>query len=117
MTYARGMKLLAGVILLVAGTAFADSDPSPKEQVDKVMTDHMTEFRDCYTKRVKTKPTLAGKLTVLMTIEEKGNVSAASVTVSLDDEVDACVAKVAKTLTFPSPGQQVKVKYPFDFHK
>jgi len=39
------------------------------------------------------------------------------VTVSLDDEVDACVSKVMKTLTFPSPGQQVKIKYPFDFHK
>jgi hypothetical protein len=113
------MKLLAGVALSVAlgSVALADKELTPKEQVDKVIQDHMSDFRECYTKRVKVKTTLAGKLTVLITIEEKGNVSAASVTVSLDDEVDACVAKVMKTLTFPSPGQQVKIKYPFDFHK
>jgi outer membrane biosynthesis protein TonB len=107
------MKLFAGALLIALGSvAFADRELTPKEQVDKVIEDHMSDFRECYTKT-----TLAGKLTVLITIEEKGNVSAASVTVSLDDEVDACVAKVMKTLTFPSPGQQVKIKYPFDFHK
>ncbi len=112
------MKLLVGVLLIgFASIAVAEPELSPKEQVDAVIKDHMSDFRDCYTKRVKVKTTLAGKLTVLITIEEKGNVSAASVTVSLDDEVDVCVTKAMKTLTFPAPGQQVKIKYPFDFHK
>ena len=113
------MKTLAAVMLVAAlgVTVRADPEPSPKEQVEKVISDHMSDFRDCYTKRAKIKTTLAGKLVVLITIEEKGNVSDAKVTQSLDDEVDACVAKTMKTLTFPAPGQQVKMKYPFDFHK
>jgi TonB family protein len=113
------MKLLAAILLVAAlgPTVRAEPEPSPKEQVEKVVQDHMSDFRDCYTKRAKVKTTLAGKLVVLITIEEKGNVSDAKVTQSLDDEVDACVAKVMKGLTFPAPGQQVKMKYPFDFHK
>jgi TonB family protein len=113
------MKLLSALLVSAALAAVAQAEPeaSPKEQVEKVITDHMSEFRECYTKRAKIKTTLAGKLVVLITIEEKGNVSDAKVTQSLDDEVDACVAKTMKTLTFPSPGQQVKMKYPFDFHK
>lgn len=113
------MKLLAAAVLVsaLAPRVLADPEPTPKQQVEKVIDDHMGEFRDCYTKRAKIKTKLAGKLVVLITIEEKGNVSDAKVTQSLDDEVDACVAKTMKTLTFPSPGQQVKMKYPFDFHK
>ena len=113
------MKLLAAAVVLAALAPAARAEPelTPKQQVEKVIDDHMSEFRECYTKRVKVKTTLAGKLVVLITIEEKGNVSDAKITQSLDDEVDACVAKTMKTLTFPSPGQQVKMKYPFDFHK
>jgi TonB family protein len=111
--------LLPAVVIVAAlGPAVrAEPELTPKQQVEKVVNDHMDEFRECYTKRAKVKTTLAGKLVVLITIEEKGNVSDAKVTQSLDDEVDACVAKTMKTLTFPSPGQQVKMKYPFDFHK
>jgi outer membrane biosynthesis protein TonB len=116
------MRLFSALALVAAlgPTALAETEPSPpspREQVEAVIKDHMTEFRECYTKRAKIKTTLAGKLVVLITIEAKGNVSAAHVTQSLDDEVDACVSKVMKTLTFPAPGEQVKLKYPFDFHK
>ncbi|MFT3697144.1 MAG: AgmX/PglI C-terminal domain-containing protein [Kofleriaceae bacterium] len=111
------MRVLSLALMCVVGSvAFAD-DPSPKEQVDKVITDHWTEIRGCYTERVKTKTKLEGKLIVVMTIEEKGNVSDVKVTQSLDPEVDACVQKAIKALTFPAPGQQVKLKYPFDFKK
>ncbi|MEO8553597.1 MAG: TonB family protein, partial [Kofleriaceae bacterium] len=82
-----------------------------------VMTDHADDLRACYTKRLKIKTTLSGKLVVLITVEEKGNVSAVSVSQTLDDEVDACVTKTIKTFTFPAPGQQVKFKYPLDFKK
>ncbi|HET9989752.1 MAG TPA: AgmX/PglI C-terminal domain-containing protein [Kofleriaceae bacterium] len=105
------------IIAALGPSVRAEPEPTPKEQVEKVVQDHMTDFRECYTKRAKVKTTLAGKLVVLITIEEKGNVSDAKVTQSLDDEVDACVAKTMKGLTFPAPGQQVKMKYPFDFHK
>jgi TonB family protein len=115
--YALAMKVLAGVLLMIPMVAVAEPEPTPKEQVEKVINEHMSDFRECYTKRLKVKTTLAGKVIVLITIEDKGNVSAASITQSLDDEVDACVSKTMKTLTFPAPGQQVKLKYPFDFHK
>ena len=112
------MKALSLVMLAaLGGTAFADKDPTPQEQINKVMTDHAEDLRACYTKRLKVKTTLAGKMTVLITVEEKGNVSAVSVTVGLDDEVDACVTKTIKAFTFPAPGQQVKFKYPLDFKK
>lgn len=115
--YACPMKTLSLALLCVVGSvAFAD-DPSPKEQVDKVITDHWTEIRGCYTERVKTRTKLEGKLIVVMTIEEKGNVSDVKVQQSLDPEVDTCVQKAIKGLTFPAPGQQVKLKYPFDFKK
>ena len=117
------MKTLASlltvfvVVCALGPSVRAEPELTPKQQVEKVIDDHMSDFRECYTKRAKVKTTLAGKLVVLITIEEKGNVSDAKVTQSIDDEVDACVAKTMKTLTFPSPGQQVKMKYPFDFHK
>ena len=113
------MKILSALLIsaALATVAYAEPELTPKQQVEKVVNDHMDSFRECYTKRAKIKTTLAGKLVVLITIEEKGNVSDAKVTQSLDDEVDACVAKTMKTLTFPAPGQQVKMKYPFDFHK
>ncbi|CAN5446466.1 hypothetical protein BH11MYX1_BH11MYX1_22490 [soil metagenome] len=117
MRYPRAMKLLAG--LLVAGlcsVAFADTEPTPQEQVAKVITS-ATNLQACYTDRVKVNTKLAGKLGVVITIEEKGNVSAVTVTTPLDDKVDACVVKGLKSLTFGSPGQQVKMKYAFDFHK
>ncbi|HEY0253660.1 MAG TPA: AgmX/PglI C-terminal domain-containing protein [Kofleriaceae bacterium] len=114
------MRVFTAAVLSVVCSsvvAFADTDPSPKEQVDKVITDHWTEIRGCYTDRVKTKTKLEGKLVVVLTIEDKGNVSDVKVTQSLDPEVDACVSKAIKGLTFPAPGQQVKLKYPFDFKK
>ena len=113
------MKILSALLISAAFATVVHAEPelTPKQQVEKVVNDHMDSFRECYTKRAKIKTTLAGKLVVLITIEEKGNVSDAKVTQSLDDEVDACVAKTMKTLTFPAPGQQVKMKYPFDFHK
>jgi TonB family protein len=111
------MKFLGPILLMIPMVAAAEPELTPKQQVEKVIDDHMSDFRECYTKRLKVKTTLSGKLVVLITIEEKGNVSAASITQSLDDEVDACVSKTMKTLTFPAPGQQVKLKYPFDFHK
>lgn len=112
------MKALTLVLFAaLGGSAFADKEPTPKEQIDKVMADHNDDIHACYTKRLKVKTTLSGKLIVLITVEEKGNVSAVSVQQTLDDEVDACVTKVIKGFTFPAPGQQVKFKYPFDFHK
>ncbi len=111
------MKMLAGVLVVWLGSvAFADTEPTPQEQVAKVIKD-ATNLQACYTDRVKVSTKLAGKLGVVITIEEKGNVSAVTVTTPLDDKVDACVVAGIKALTFPSPGQQVKMKYAFDFHK
>ena len=114
------MKLVAGVagvvVIMLGSLAFADPEPTPQEQVAKVITG-ATNLQACYTDRVKVSTKLAGKLGVVITIEEKGNVSAVAVTAPLDDQVDACVVKGLKALTFPSPGQQVKMKYAFDFHK
>jgi cellulase/cellobiase CelA1 len=112
------MKPLAGILVVVLGAvavAVAEPEPTPQEQVAKVITS-ATNLQACYADRVKLKTKLAGKLGVVITIEEKGNVSAVSVTAPLDDQVDACVVKGLRGLTFPTPGQQVKIRYAFDFH-
>lgn len=113
------MKIFSALMVMVlAGPAFADKEPTPQEQINKVMTDHNDDLHACYTKRLKVKTNLApGKVVVLITVEEKGNVSAVSVQTGMDDEVDACVTKTIKTFTFPAPGQQVKFKYPVELKK
>src|SRR5450432_2904872 len=72
--YAVAMRFLAGVLLMIPMVAVAEPELTPKQQVEKVIAEHMSDFRECYTKRLKTKTTLAGKVIVLITIEEKGNV-------------------------------------------
>lgn len=92
-----------------------------KDIVRRIGRAHIGEVRSCYSKGLKTDPTLAGTVTISFTIGPSGNVSSARVfDDSLTDaSVGKCIAKAVKTWTFPAPagGGNAVVRYPFTFSK
>jgi hypothetical protein len=78
----------------------------------------LNQIQYCYEKRLMSRPSLAGTLTVHFTISGDGPVVAATANGLDDAEVEACVAGVIKAIEFPRPdgGGTVQVNYPFEFH-
>lgn len=76
-------------------------------------------IRGCYERELKRDPTLAGKVTIEFTIQERGNVSDVKVTSNTtgSDAVGACVADAVQRFRFnPGPeGGSVTYSYPFVF--
>ena len=74
-------------------------------------------LRSCYTRALATRPTLAGRVRVRFAIGPNGDVTTVDVTTGLEPGVDACLAKVLRSTTFPAPvgGGVVIVTYPFTF--
>jgi TonB family protein len=76
-------------------------------------------IRSCYERELKRNPTLAGKVTIQFTIEERGNVSGVKVSENStgDDEVGQCVSRAIGAFRFnPGPeGGSVMFSYPFVF--
>lgn len=120
--------------LRLAGDPLPDSSAAPrqvatgpltrmgslaKEDIDKVIKRDMNAISKCYRKRLKSEPTLAGKLTIRFVITPEGTVSsAAEKSSTLDDEpVSTCVQAVFMGMRFPEPKDDgiVIVSYPFVF--
>jgi TonB family protein len=76
-------------------------------------------IKACYERELKANPTLAGKITIQFTIEERGNVSSVKVTENSigSDAVGTCVANAIQRFRFnPGPsGGSVSFSYPFVF--
>ena len=76
-------------------------------------------IRACYERELKRNPTLAGKVTIQFTIEERGNVSGVKVAENTtgDTAVGQCVANAIQRFRFnPGPeGGSVSFSYPFVF--
>ena len=73
----------------------------------------------CYESELRKNPTLAGKITVQFTIQERGNVTGAKVVENTmgSPAVGNCVTKTVARFRFnPGPeGGSVTFKYPFVF--
>jgi hypothetical protein len=73
-------------------------------------------FRLCYQKALRTSPKLSGALAITFTIGGDGKVVAAKADPSLSAEVDGCIIKSIKAMTFSSPpdGNAVDIRLPFN---
>lgn len=90
-----------------------------KEEVGRVIHDHMGEIRYCHESAMVYDPKLQGKALIKFTINPAGRVSAASISESNlgNSPLAPCVVSRLKTWQFPRPkgGIDVTVTYPFLF--
>jgi hypothetical protein len=100
-------------------TAATTGTGLPKEVIQRIVRQHVSQIHSCYDTAMQKAPTLAGKLAVSFTIDAKGAVASASAgdTTISDAEMVTCVVNVLKRMTFPAPegGSAVQVTYPFIF--
>jgi Ca-activated chloride channel homolog len=90
-----------------------------KSVIDRVIKQHLNQFRYCYQKELNKHPALAGKVVIKFTIGADGSVAAAEVKSStLNNEVvENCMVARFMRLQFDAPagGGIVIVSYPFVF--
>lgn len=91
-----------------------------KSIIDRIVKQHLAQFRFCYEKELQGSPDLHGKVVMKWVIDKSGSVSSASVKrSSLDNPiVEACMVTRVRRLRFPAPrgGGIVLVSYPFVFN-
>ncbi len=107
------------------GTPKVVVGPRPKSgmfrpgQVEKVLSSHRSDVRNCYLEGIARDPTLAGNVTVEILIDTNGKVRNVSVTdkATLNDQVAVdCVKRVFESMTFPPPfGGDATVTVPMSF--
>lgn len=84
----------------------------------KVVHENSAQVRSCYERRLKMNNALQGELHLKLKVGANGKVVASAVSGSLhDEEVNACVRKLAQSWTFPLPtgGNCAVVQVPFQF--
>lgn len=90
-----------------------------KEEVGKVIHDHMNEIRYCHDQALIVNPKVEGKISLYFVIGPNGRVNTAKVqqSTSNDSNLDQCIMKRLVTWQFPRPkgGINVPVTYPFIF--
>ena len=90
-----------------------------KEVIRRVIRRRQSAVRRCYETQLRTKPDLAGKVTVRFIVSSTGSVQTATTSSStLDDKTtERCLLSVVKRMRFPKPqgGGIVVVNYPFIF--
>ena len=98
----------------IGGTGDFDSN-----LVQREIKKRLRAIKTCYEKALKTDPTLAGKVAVEFTIEQRGTVSGARAVenTSGSPALATCITSTVKRFRFnPGPtGGSVKFKYPFVF--
>jgi Ca-activated chloride channel family protein len=94
------------------------ADEIGKPVIRRYVRRQLNQIRYCYDKRLISRPTLAGTLTVHFTIRDNGRVVAATADGLGDAEVEACVAGVIQAIEFPRSdgGGVVQINYPFELH-
>lgn len=90
-----------------------------KDEVGKVIHQHLSEVRYCYESAMVRNPDVEGKLVVEFTINPTGTVKSSAVQDSSlpDPRLDDCILRRLVKWQFPKPkgGVQVAVTYPFIF--
>jgi len=87
--------------------------------IQKTLRRYMGQMRYCYERELQKDPTLAGKITMALTIGPDGSVLSASVDQSTmnHEPVESCLVSRFRRMRFPAPGGggQVVVRYPLVF--
>jgi outer membrane biosynthesis protein TonB len=90
-----------------------------REEIAKVINDHMKEVQACYERALVRDPNITGKLLLEWTIDLGGSVTQAKIKESSmkNTEVGGCIVEHLRGWHFPSPkGGIVIVSYPFLFN-
>jgi len=99
-------------------TPGADDSGVDEVGIAMVVRHHLPKVRACLERRLKTSPTLSGRVEVQFTIAEDGTVPSAFVTRDTvgDPTVGECIVGEMKTWRFPRPADgAVNLIYPFVF--
>jgi len=122
--YSNGVKgaMTAGTggDRIALGTADAEVEEGlTKEEVGRVIHQHMKEVRYCYESSMVRASKVDGKVILDFTINGKGIVAKQKVGVSTlpDPALGECIMRRLRTWQFPNPkgGVNVDVSYPFNF--
>ncbi len=89
------------------------------QDIQRVVRNHVAEYRYCYERSLQKRPDLAGKVVVRFVIGARGDVVSVKTTESTigDADVGDCLQARIGRWTFPAPrgGGMVTVNYPFVF--
>jgi Ca-activated chloride channel family protein len=89
-----------------------------KDIIRRIVRAHINEIRGCYNRVLINAPTVAGKVTLMMTIGNGGKVNSSLISENTTRNValGQCIAKAAKKWVFPKPpgGGDIVVSYPFN---
>jgi len=94
------------------------SEGLTKDEVGKVIREHMADVRYCYEAGLLRNPGLEGKVVLAFTVGPKGIVTTAKVREASNDPVlDQCILQKLLKWKFPKPrgGVGVDISYPFIF--
>jgi TonB family protein len=112
-------RAIKGKLDLGTGGDIGGSGDFDASLVVKMIKARIGAIRACYERELKRNPTLAGKVTIQFTIEQRGNVTGVKVTDNTtgDTAVGQCVANAVQNFRFnPGPdGGSVTFSYPFVF--
>jgi TonB family protein len=90
-----------------------------KEEIQKVINQHIGEIQFCYEKQLRTQPGLAGRVVLEWGVNQQGRVSVVKVAQSSMQSAEAtnCMMTKLKTWKFPPPrGGSVTIVFPFVFN-
>ena len=113
----NGQGTTSGLVTFSAGTKGVDEGLT-RDEVGKVIHDHLSEVRYCYESAMVRNPGLEGKVQVHFTIRPNGTVKSSDVTEgSGEASLDTCITSHLMRWRFPKPrgGVEVGVTYPFIF--
>lgn len=92
---------------------------SERDQLNRVVRQHIRKMQNCYERALIKKPDLKGKIVLSLTVEADGSVDEVEVESNTlgDPEVTRCLSAQPKTWTFPkrARGEPVRVSFPFVF--
>ncbi|MCG8422141.1 MAG: AgmX/PglI C-terminal domain-containing protein [Proteobacteria bacterium] len=104
------------------GTGFTANQPRvvgdmDREIIRRYIRRQRQRLRYCYERQLAVEPNLAGTVNATFLIDGHGAVIASRASGLHSEPVEACVARVIKSIRFPRPsgGGSVRVTYPFHF--
>lgn len=104
--------------MVSVGNGVGVSEGLTRDEVGKVIRDHMAEVRYCYESALIRSPGLEGKLVTSFIVRSNGMANSVKVKESSgDDGLDRCLTERIPKWKFPKPrgGVDVAISYPFIF--
>ncbi|OGQ23905.1 MAG: hypothetical protein A2138_10850, partial [Deltaproteobacteria bacterium RBG_16_71_12] len=116
----KGDRAVAGrVTTLTRQTQTKGQGELSKEEIMKVINQHIGEIQFCYEKQLRTTPGLSGRVVLEWTVNTHGRVTVVKVAQSSLASTDAtnCMTSKLKSWKFPNPrGGAVTIVFPFVFN-